>query len=57
MNYLITGGTGFIGSRFIKTLSSKKDFVIILSRKKTGEVNNCRVIDTLSLGTVNKLDF
>jgi uncharacterized protein (TIGR01777 family) len=49
MNYLITGGTGFIGSRFIKTLSSKKDFVIILSRKKTGEVNNCRVIDTLSL--------
>jgi|APCry1669189000_1035189.scaffolds.fasta_scaffold90348_1 nucleoside-diphosphate-sugar epimerase len=57
MNYLITGGTGFIGSRFIKTLSSKKDFVIILSRKKTGEVNNCRVIDTLSLGTVNKLGF
>lgn len=49
MKYLITGGTGFVGSCFIKTLSSKKDSVIILSRKKTGEVNNCRFIDTLSL--------
>ncbi len=49
MKYLITGGTGFIGSRFINTLSSQKDSVIILSRKKRGEVNNCRFIDTLSL--------
>jgi len=49
MNYLITGGTGFIGSRFIKTLSSKKDCVIILSRKKREEVNNFRFIDNLLL--------
>ncbi len=49
MNYLITGGTGFIGSCFIKTLSSTKDYVIVLSRKKTGEIKNYRFIDTLSL--------
>lgn len=48
MKYLITGGTGFIGARFIKTLSSEKDSVIILSRKKTREMTGCIFINNLS---------
>ena len=57
MKYLITGGTGFIGSSFINTLSSQKDSVIILSRKKKESVNNCRFIDTLvSISNDEKID-
>jgi len=49
MKYLITGGSGFIGSSFIKSLSPKEDSVIILSRQKSSSTNNCRFINDLSL--------
>lgn len=49
MRYLITGGTGFIGSNFIKTLSSQKDSVIVLSRQKKQSEENCTFISDPSL--------
>lgn len=46
MRYLILGGTGFIGSNFIKSLNHDK--VIILSRKNLQTKNNCNYIQDLS---------
>lgn len=48
MNYLITGGTGFIGTSFIKSLDMEKDSVIILSRKNKPLINNCKIVTNLS---------
>ena len=47
MQYLITGGTGFIGSNFINSLA-EQDKVIILSRGKINQQKkNVRTINTL----------
>ena len=46
MNYLITGGTGFVGKNFIKSLDLTKDKVIILSRKQQ-TIAGCKVITNL----------
>lgn len=57
MNYLITGGTGFVGKNFIQSLDLAKDNVIILSRKKQ-TVPGCDVVTDLgSLPTTTKIDI
>lgn len=48
MRYLITGGTGFIGSAWIKQCDPEKDHVIVLSRKKRDIAPHVRVISDLS---------
>ena len=40
MNYLITGGAGFIGSHLIEKLVSKGDEVVILDDLSTGNIEN-----------------
>ena len=47
MNYLITGGSGFIGQNFIKTLNAN-DSITILSRKKNTSQNKYQIINDLS---------
>jgi len=49
MKYLITGGTGFIGTRLIKDIVNNNHFAIILSRKKIKSTTNCTFINDLSL--------
>lgn len=49
MRYLITGGTGLIGSSFISHLSATDDEVIILSRQILPDRNNCRFIQDLRM--------
>lgn len=48
MNYLITGGTGFIGKAFISSLNSEQDSITILSRKDINSTEKCRYIKSLS---------
>lgn len=48
MNYLITGGTGFIGSAWIKRLDPDRDRVILLSRRQVFMPDYVRVINALA---------
>lgn len=50
MKYLITGGTGFIGSHFLKHLflENGKDSVTVLSRKSLSDKSHCIFINDLS---------
>ncbi len=48
MNYLITGGTGFIGSELVKKLVQKGDTVTVLSRKKNQKNPSVRFINNFS---------
>ncbi len=38
--YLITGGSGFIGSNFIEILKKKQNFIINLDKKKPYKITN-----------------
>jgi len=48
MNYLITGGTGFIGSELVKKLVQKGNSVTVLSRKKNQKNSSVRFIGNFS---------
>jgi uncharacterized protein (TIGR01777 family) len=48
MNYLITGGTGFIGSELVKKLVQKGDSVTVLSRKKNQKNSSVRFVGNFS---------
>jgi uncharacterized protein (TIGR01777 family) len=48
MNYLITGGTGFIGSELVKKLVQKGDAVTVLTRKKNQKNPSVRFINNFS---------
>jgi len=48
MDYLITGGTGFIGSAFLKHHVSNNDFITLLSRKNRTSAPRCRFVKDLS---------
>lgn len=48
MNYLITGGTGFIGSELVKKLVQKGDAVTVLTRKENQKNSSVRFINSFS---------
>ena len=57
MNYLLTGGTGFIGSALLKDYFTEKDNIIILSRRDLVSTDNIRYVkDLSSLGSDTKID-
>lgn len=57
MNYLITGGTGFIGSEILDKLVQKTDQAIVFSRKKKKPTGNIRFITCFTLiGSHEKID-
>lgn len=47
MNYLITGGTGFIGRNLISDLYKNGDFIKVLSRSDGVSIDNCEVVQSL----------
>uniref|UniRef100_UPI001111C79D NAD-dependent epimerase/dehydratase family protein n=1 Tax=Candidatus Ichthyocystis hellenicum TaxID=1561003 RepID=UPI001111C79D len=47
MNYLITGGTGFIGRNLISNLYKNGDFIKVLSRSNGVSIDNCEVVQSL----------
>ena len=42
MNYLVTGGAGFIGSNLVERLVSEGDEVIVLDNLQTGSLDNLK---------------
>ena len=58
MNYLITGGAGFIGSHLIEKLVSRGDKVVILDDLSTGNIENLQNINhDIKIITGTILDF
>lgn len=58
MNYLITGGTGFIGKSFIEKIDTKIHKIIILSRTTHISKNNIHYIQSLTeLNPEEKIDI
>lgn len=58
MNYLITGGTGFIGRNFISRLNKELDQVFLLSRQNTITTKNCIHIKSLDeIDSKQKIDW
>jgi UDP-glucose 4-epimerase len=46
MKYLITGGSGFIGSHLAESLITKGDEVVIIDNQSTGSITNLKNIDS-----------
>ena len=46
MKYLITGGSGFIGSHLAESLIARGDEVVIIDNQSTGSITNLRNIDS-----------
>ena len=46
MKYLITGGSGFIGSHLAESLIARRDEVVIIDNQSTGSITNLRNIDS-----------
>ena len=46
MKFLITGGTGFIGSHLVETLVARGDEVVIIDNQSTGSLNNLYNIES-----------
>ena len=40
MKFLITGGSGFIGSHLVETLVARGDEVVIIDNQTTGSIKN-----------------
>ena len=58
MNYLVTGGAGFIGSHLIENLISRGDKVVILDDLSTGNIENLQNINhDIKIITGTILDF
>ena len=58
MNYLVTGGAGFIGSHLIENLISRGDKVVILDDLSTGNIGNLQNINhDIKIITGTILDF
>ena len=58
MNYLVTGGAGFIGSHLIEKLISRGDKVVILDDLSTGNIENLQNINhDIKIITGTILDF
>jgi len=58
LNYLITGGAGFIGSHLIEKLVSRGDKVVILDDLSTGNIENLQNINhDIKIITGTILDF
>ena len=58
MNYLITGGAGFIGSHLIEKLISRGDKVVILDDLSTGNIENLQNFNhDIKIVTGTILDF
>ena len=58
MNYVITGGAGFIGSHLAKALLEKGDSVKILDNLSTGTKSNLDdILDKVSFHDINVLDY
>ncbi len=58
MNYLVTGGAGFIGSHLIEKLNSRGDNVVILDDLSTGNIENLQNINRdIKIITGTILDF
>ena len=57
MNYLITGGAGFIGSHLTEKLVSRGDQVVIFDNLSTGSTNNlARISEKIKFEQGNILD-
>lgn len=52
MKYLITGGTGFIGSSFIKHNTGSKNSFIMLSRSSACDTGNSNIIQIMKKLTI-----
>ena len=52
MKYLITGGSGFIGSHLAESLIARGDEVVIIDNQSTGSITNLKNIDSklISIG-------
>ena len=46
MKYLVTGGSGFIGSHLAESLIARGDEVVIIDNQSTGSITNLRNIDS-----------
>ena len=58
MNYLITGGAGFIGSHLVEKLISRGDKVVILDDLSTGNIENLQNFNhDIKIVTGTILDF
>jgi UDP-glucose 4-epimerase len=58
LNYLVTGGAGFIGSHLIENLISRGDKVVILDDLSTGNIGNLQNINhDIKIITGTILDF
>lgn len=58
MHYLLTGGTGFIGSNFLKFFVGQGDQATILSRGSHRDRNNVRFVQDLSeIDKTTKFDY
>lgn len=60
MNYVVTGGAGFIGSHLVEHLVSKHHFVTVLDDLHTGKMSNLeKVIDKIKFvkGDIRNYDF
>jgi UDP-glucose 4-epimerase len=58
LNYLVTGGAGFIGSHLIENLISRGDKVVILDDLSTGNIENLQNINhDIKIITGTILDF
>jgi UDP-glucose 4-epimerase len=58
LNYLVTGGAGFIGSHLIEKLNSRGDNVVILDDLSTGNIENLQNINRdIKIITGTILDF
>lgn len=57
MNYLITGGTGFIGSALVEQLLQNGNCVTILSRNKNPNSKARTICSLLEIGLDEKIDY
>ena len=46
MRFLITGGSGFIGSHLVETLVARGDKVVIIDNQSTGSIKNLQKIES-----------
>jgi UDP-glucose 4-epimerase len=49
MKYLITGGSGFIGSHLAESLIARGDEVVIIDNQSTGSITNLKNIDSKAI--------
>ena len=47
LHYLVTGGTGFIGTSLVKSLLLAGHYVTTFTRQTINDTENCRYVDSL----------